>query len=343
MVRLIGCYLPGLIFRIWTLLGNLRIFHSFYQRMYLQFLFLFLSLSAMNPVALICQGQAQNGITGSGKMRIASCQFPVSDRILDNYKWIEKQVIEAKIMKADVVHFPECALSGYPGSDFQSMNDFDWHLLHSCTDSVLNLAKDLKIWIILGSMHQLSGINKPHNSLYVIDPEGHIVDRYDKRFCTSGDLGFFSPGDHFVNFEINGINCGLLICYDIRFPELYRGYKQSDTDLIFQSFYNARQKKGSIHPLIMPVTAQARAATNYFYMSLTNSSARESWPCCFITPDGLVQNRLSVNEPGILISEVDINKKYYDASAPYRGDAINGKLNSGEVIRDERSLNRNNH
>ncbi len=279
----------------------------------------------------------------SGKIRIASCQFPISDNIYQNYEWIEKQTIESKLKKADVVHFPECALSGYPGSDFETMDGYEWDKLSVATDSIMLLARSLKIWIVLGSIHELSAENKPHNSLYVINPEGKIVDRYDKRFCTSGDLKYFSPGDHFVNFEINGVNCGLLICYDLRFPELYREYRKSDTDLIFQSFYNARQKKGSIHPLIMPITSQARAATNYFYMSLTNSSAPESWPCYFITPDGLVQNKLTLNEPGILISEVDINRTYYDASGPYRNNAINGKLNSGDIIKDDRSFDRKSH
>ena len=275
-----------------------------------------------------------------GQIRIASCQFPVSANIKTNLKWIEEQITEAKINKADIAHFPECALSGYPGSDMNSLDNFNWDELFSATDSITALAKKLKIWVILGSIHRLSGENKPHNSLYLIDSEGKIADRYDKRFCTGGDLKYFSPGDHFVTFDINGVKCGLLICYDIRFPELYRQYRKSDTDLLFQSFYNARQKEGSIHPIIMHITAQARAATNYFYMSLTNSSAAESWPCYFITPDGLIQNKLQANEPGVLISDLNTESRYYDASNPYRLDAINGKLNSGECINDPKSTDR---
>lgn len=312
-------------------------------RILFRFLFIILSLGALIQYFSALDALAQSPTEKSGILRIASCQFPISNKIDVNYKWIEKQVIESKLKKADIVHFPECALSGYPGTDMETMDGFEWDKLSAATDSIMLLARSLKIWIVLGSIHQLSDENKPHNSLYVINPEGKIVDRYDKRFCTSGDLKYFSPGDHFVNFEINGINCGLLICYDLRFPELYREYRKTDTDLIFQSFYNAKQKKGSIHPIIMPVTSQARAATNYFYMSLTNSSAPESWPCYFITPDGLVQNKLTLNEPGILISDVDINKKYYDASSPYRENAINGKLNSGETIRDDLSLDRKSH
>jgi predicted amidohydrolase len=277
---------------------------------------------------------------GSGKMRVASCQFPVSADIKSNYQYIENQMIEAKLGKADVVHFPECALSGYPGTDMMSLDNFNWDELHSITDSVMALAKKLNIWVIMGSLHRLSGTNKPHNSLYVITPEGKILDRYDKRFCTGTDLKYCSPGDHFVTFKINGVKCGLLICYDIRFPELYREYRKLGCDLIFQSFYNARQDKGSIHPVIMHISAQTHAATNYFYMSLSNSSSPESWPCYFITPDGLVQNNLTPNVAGILISDVDISTEYYDASREYRQDAMNGKLNSGETIQDTLSARR---
>lgn len=287
---------------------------------------------------MYAQNQIQNQV--NGKIRIASCQFPVSSSIRENFLWIKNQMIEAKLKKADIVHFPECALSGYPGTDMTSLDNFDWDELFKATDSMMSLAKELKIWVILGSIHRLSGSNKPHNSLYLIDAEGNITDRYDKRFCTGGDLEYFTPGDHFVTFNINGVNCGLLICFDIRFPELYRQYRKLNADVIFQSFHNARQKIGSIHPVIMHITAQAMAASNYFYMSLTNSSVAESWPCYFITPDGLVQNKLTDNVPGILISDVDISTSYYDASKPYRSDAINGKLNSGECVSDPKSVNR---
>lgn len=297
-------------------------------------------------VACLCltgngsQAQEPKNNPESGKLRVASCQFPVSSEIRENFDWIREQMIESKLKKADIVHFPECALTGYPGADMNSLEDLNWDELHSATDSIMKLAGELKIWVILGSVHRLSGDNKPHNSLYLINPDGKIEDRYDKRFCTTGDLKYFSPGDHFVTFKINGINCGLLICYDIRFPELYRQYRKLNTDVIFQSFHNARQKTGSIHPVIMHITAQGIAGTNYFYMSLTNSSAAESWPCYFITPDGLVQNKLTTNVPGILISDIDISRDYYDAGKPFRLDAINGKLNSGECVEDPKSADR---
>ena len=279
-------------------------------------------------------------IQPDGKLRIAACQFPVNGKISENANWIKKQMRIAKVNGAELVHFPECALSGYGGADWKDIEKLDWELLRQETQSIMALAKELKMWVILGSSHPLSGSNKPHNSLYVINPHGKIIDRYDKRFCTTGDLKYYSPGDHFVVFEIHGIQCGLLICYDVRFPELYREYRKLGAEVIFQSFYNARHNENCIHPKIMPVSAQVRAATNAFFMSLTNSSAPYSWPCHFIQPDGLVEQKLTRNKPGILYADIDINRKYYDPSKPYRMDAIHGKLNSGINVIDEKSKDR---
>jgi predicted amidohydrolase len=301
------------------------------------FLFLLLVLLPVHTLF----GQHVNSYEKKGQITIASCQFPISEDLQSNATWIMKQMESAHDSGAHVLHFPECALTGYPGVDMQTMDYIDWDKLKTYTDSIMILAKRLKVWVILGSIHPLEEGYKPMNSLYVIDPNGKIAERYDKRFCTTGDLNYFCAGDHFSSIEINGVKCGLLICYDIRFPELYREYSKMDVDVVFQSFYNARQKPGGIHPKIMPVTAQARAATNHFYMSLTNSSAPSSWPCHMITPDGLIQSKLETDTSGILISEVDLSEKFYDASKAYREKALNGTLSSEKSPETARSKNRN--
>jgi predicted amidohydrolase len=291
-------------------------------------------------LVVVLAGGRIAGAEGGGTLRLATCQFPVSADARANGEWVRTQMRKASAEKADLVHFSECALSGYAGVDIPSVDDLDWDALHHETGSILALARELKLWVVLGSTHRLSGGHKPHNCLYVISPEGTIVDRYDKRFCTTGDLRHYAPGDHFVTFEVRGVRCGLLVCYDIRFPELYREYSKLGVRLMLHSFYNARQKEGSIHPKIMPVTARAYAGVNNMFVSINNSSAPRSWPSRFITPDGLVEARLPTDEPGVMVNVVDIHKRYYDASSPFRSDAIHGKLNSGEVVDDPRSKDR---
>ncbi|QEG33216.1 carbon-nitrogen hydrolase family protein [Bythopirellula goksoeyrii] len=288
-------------------------------------------------------GEARTEVSSvgeSGQLNVATCQFPVSSDISENAKWIRKQMRQASEQEADIAHFSETALSGYAGVDRPDMKDYDWNLHSVEFESILALAKELELWIVLGSAHRLSEGHKPHNSLYVINDQGNIIDRYDKRFCTNGDLRHYSPGDHFVTFDIHGVRCGLLICYDIRFPELYRQYCSQGVQLMFHSFHNARQKPGKIHPKIMPPTAQARAATNGMFISINNSCVKHSWASLFITPDGLIEQRLETDRPGVMVNCVDVQKVYYDASREYRMQSIQGVWNSGETVIDPRSTDR---
>ena len=271
-------------------------------------------------------------------LNVAACQFAVSDSISHNAGIIRKYMQGAKNNAADIAHFPECALSGYAGTDFESFDGFDWNLLKKEMESVMTLAGQLGIWVVLGSTHRLSGDNKPHNSLYLINPDGQIAGRYDKRFCTKRDLGYYTPGSRFVHFEINKIRCSLLICFDLRFPEIYRALQQEGVDCIFQSFYNARQKGKSVHKHIMRQTMQCRAATNYFWVSLVNASgAYCPYGSCLIRPDGKIVATLKINVIGFMVNNVNLDEDYYDPSAPFREMAISGALSNGPEVDDPRS------
>ena len=118
------------------------------------------------------------------KLNVATCQFPVDGDVERNCGYVLRQMTAAKKRRADVVHFSESCLSGYPGVEFPSFQGFDWKLLDHCTRQVMDQARNLRVWVILGTSHRLSGRHKPHNSLYIINDRGRIIDRYDKMFCT---------------------------------------------------------------------------------------------------------------------------------------------------------------
>lgn len=276
----------------------------------------------------------------AGSLIVATCQFPVSKGIGRNASRIRKMMKEAAARRADVVHFPEAALSGYAGVDLRSWEGYDWDLLKEETLGIIRLAQEEGIWVILGSAHPLSRGHLPHNCLYAISPEGLIVERYDKRFCTEQDLKYYSPGTHLSIFEINGVRCGMLICYDVRFPEIYREYKKLGAQMIFHSFYNARAKRPGIHKIIMRPSVQTRAATNYLWVSVSNSSAYSSWPSIFVQPDGRIAGQLRCDRPGIMVNTVDTGRKLYDASRHHRDLAMKGVLNTGMPVRDPRSESR---
>jgi deaminated glutathione amidase len=300
-----------------------------------------------------------SGLTGPAGLMVATCQFPVSGDIGQNADWITRQLTEAAGRGARVAHFPEGALSGYAGTDFPSFTGFGWTMLDRATERVREQARQLGIWVVTGSAHRFSDVSKPHNSLYVIGADGQIVTRYDKRFLGGPDLDHYSPGNHFSTWTIDGIACGALICYDYRFPELYRHHVTLGTQLMFHSFHagNIPAEKiaaigaamgteyAALNPaatftypgITMPAVMTASAACNNVWISCPNSSAPESmWPAFFVRRDGVTTGRLERNAPGVLISLADTGQDLYDSTGPWRRRAIAGVLHSGELAEEDR-------
>jgi len=280
-----------------------------------------------------------------------------------------RQMAAASRRGARVAHFPEGALSGYAGIDFEGFAGFDWDRLGAATAEMADRARRLGIWVVAGSAHRLSGAHKPHNSLYVISDSGQFAERYDKRFCSgdpagqTGDLAHYSPGDHASTWTIDGVRCGALICHDYRYPELYRDYVQRGVQLVFHSFHAAaasperiaaigsaigasyqRLNPAATHTypgITMPATMTAAAACNHVWISCPNSSAPQScWPAFFVRADGITTGRLRRNVPGVLISAVDTGQDLYDSTAAWRQPAISGTLHSGTLVSDPRSDDR---
>jgi predicted amidohydrolase len=273
-----------------------------------------------------------------GKIRVATCQFAEGFNPRRNAAVVRRYLAAAKARRADLVHFHEAAMSGYLARDAApAPQDFDWPALRQATEGVCAEAKRLKLWVVLGSAHPLTPPHKPTNCLYLIDPAGRIRDRYDKRFCTAGDLKAYTPGDRFVVFNLNGVRCALLTCYDVRFPELYRGLKALGVEALFQSFHNGYTDGPGIHDKIMRPTAQAHAGINYFWISMNNSSGCYSrWPSVFIQPDGAIAASLKRNAAGMMVNIIDTSRKFYDAGVKFRQLAMKGVLHTGRLVEDAR-------
>lgn len=272
-------------------------------------------------------------------LRIATCQFRETFQPRRNALRIHRYLAAAKKAGADVVHFHEGALSGYGPTINKA--DYDWAALLETTEELREEARRKKLWVILGSAHPLTPPNKPHNSLYLISPEGQISDRYDKRFLMPADLPVYSPGDHFVTFTINGIRCGLLICFDLRFPELYRELLKLKVQVLFQSFNTGGFDGPGLHGQVLPATLQGHAGINAMWISAANSARPHSrWGSVFITPEGLITARLSPNRSGLMINTLDLRQRFYDPIGQDRFHAAEGALSNSTPIDDLRSRNR---
>ena len=236
------------------------------------------------------------------QVSIATAQFPVSKNIQKNLKYM-LDLTQSASKSADVIHFSETSLGGYAGADFESWDNYDWGALEAAEKDIRKIAKANNIAIVCGTNKRIADGDVRNRLLYV-SAKGREVAHYDKRFCTPGDLKHYRTGRSFATFKINGIKFGMLICYDVRFPELYREYKKLGVQVLLHSFYNARAAGRNIHTTIMRAALQARAATNYLYVSGNNSSGYyQSWPSVFIQPDGTIVESCKQHTAGFIINE----------------------------------------
>jgi predicted amidohydrolase len=123
---------------------------------------------------------------------------------------------------------------------------------------------------------------------------------------TGHDTKYFSPGNQssVQTFKVNGIEIGVLICYDSAFPEMFNYYYKHNVKILLLSTYNAKNKGKSFIDEVTPAIIRSRAMDNEMWILSNNSSAPYSnWPTCIASPDGIIKEKLSKHKAGILYHE----------------------------------------
>ena len=238
------------------------------------------------------------------KLKVASCQFPVTEDIVRNSAYIQRYLRRAAHEGADLLHTSEACLSGYAGADYTTFQGYDWDTLRRETTKLRELAASLGLWLVLGSAHFLDEQTKPTNCVYLIDAAGKIVDRYDKRMCTPGDQLHYSAGRRFVTRTINGVKIGLAICYDVCYPQIYMAYREMGAKVMLHSFYNARDDGKNCLDVLNVREVPTRCADNQMWAVANNSSHPYShWASFVARPDATIAKQLKVNQAGMLVHE----------------------------------------
>ncbi len=243
-------------------------------------------------------------MTDARKLRIASCQFPVSADIGRNASYVRRYLRAAAAAGAHLLHTSETCLSGYAGTDFMSLANFDWDRLRAETDRLRAMAAETGLWLVLGSTHLLDARTPPTNCLYLITPSGRIVDRYDKCMLTSSDRKAYSAGNRLVTRVIRGVKVGLAICYDVCYPQIYAAYREQKVKLMLHSFYNARHAGRNCLDVLNGRQVPTRCADNRLWAVANNSSQPYShWGSFVARPDATIAQQLPMNRAGMLIHD----------------------------------------
>ena len=178
-----------------------------------------------------------------------------------------------------------------------------------------DLARRLGIWVHVGSLAIEVLPQKAVNRSFLIDPKGDIAARYDKIHMFDVDLaggesyresGSFRPGELAVAVDLPWGRVGLTICYDLRFPALYRALAEAGASFItIPAAFT--QQTGEAH---WHVLTRARAIeTGSFVLAAAQGGRHEDGRDTFghsiaIDPWGRVLAE-GGTEPGVIFADVD--------------------------------------
>ncbi len=148
-----------------------------------------------------------------------------------NIASLHRLAVQAMEQQPDVLLLPELWLTGFYPQPIQSYADVNGQK----TSAVLSaLAQTYQVNVVGGTVPILLG-DKVFNTSYIFDRQGQLVNTYQKThlFSPGGENRDFTAGDRLVTFYLDGIKCGILICYDMRFPEAARKLALAGISLLF--------------------------------------------------------------------------------------------------------------
>ena len=168
----------------------------------------------------------------------------------------------------DVSVLPEVWTTGYSlGALRKECEEEGSELLKS----ISKIAKDKNMAIVAGSVPYRRGDNKIYNTTFVFDRSGEIIADYDKihMFSLYNEERFFHPGGKRTEFAVDGIDAGLAICYDLRFPQLFRAMAVNGANIVFMPA-EWPESRGAAWRLLV----QARAVESQMYICAVNCTGK---------------------------------------------------------------------
>lgn len=270
-------------------------------------------------------------------LRIAIAQPTATEDPGRNGRTVRRLMREAAARRARLVQFPEGLLSGYAKEQGDDWDDVDWTAVHDELQRVVELAAELRLWVLLGSAHPLTTPNRPHNSAYVISDEGGLVDRYDKRFCSNTEITrFYTPGFDPVTFDVDGFRFGCALCIEVNFPEVFAEYERLGADCVLLSAY----------PLdsVFQTKARAHAAIYNYWIGLsTPAQTAHVVRSGLIGPDGDHVVRMG-DGADLVVGDLDREAPEFDIALtkarPWRASAREGGIYRSRRVEDPRSSDR---
>ncbi len=196
--------------------------------------------------------------------------------------------------------FPELSLSNFFRDDSKSKQDY-W--LNTCepipgpsTKSLEKLAQKEQIYLIVGMAEKSSLTMLPYNSSVLIGPDG-LIGTYRKTHLPPVEKDYFLTDNDFPVFPTPYGNIGMMICYDLAFPEVARALTLNGADIIVSIASNWQGGKGgiantpemkNIKSNMLETMPTVRAMENQVYIVICSATGK-----CDMGPRGIWEREAS--------------------------------------------------
>ena len=199
-------------------------------------------------------------------MKISCLQMDMKLGSVDeNFKHAKELIRNAAVDNPDVVILPETWNTGF----FPHENLYEL----SCKNGdrvkteIGGLAKELNVNIVAGSVSNVHD-DRIYNTAFIFNRDGECVAEYDKThlFTPMGEDEYYKYGESLCTFTLDGIQCGIIICYDLRFPELVRSLALSGINVLFVVSQWPKERIFHLHSLLT-----GRAIENQMFVVCCNS------------------------------------------------------------------------
>ncbi|MBM3705842.1 MAG: carbon-nitrogen hydrolase family protein [Actinobacteria bacterium] len=209
------------------------------------------------------------------KVSLALCQIHIKEEKSKNLKKAERMISAAAGNGADIIILPEMFNCPYQNSFFRKFSE---NYPGETTDMLSDLSKQFSVYIIGGSIPEKEE-SRIYNTSFSFDRKGSLIGKHRKAHLfdveIEGGIKFkeseiISAGDHVTVFETEFCRVGVAICYDMRFPEMFRSMSENGAKIIVvPAAFNMTTGPAHWH-----LTARARALDNQVYFVVV-SPARD--------------------------------------------------------------------
>jgi predicted amidohydrolase len=250
----------------------------------------------------------------SAAFRAACIQLRSSDDVAENIRVTSDLIREARAKGADFIATPENTTLMAPDGGAKLERSFSEDA-DPALPAFRQLAEELGVWLLVGSLAIKVSETRTANRSFLLDPKGRIAARYDKIHLFDVDLpsgetyresNTVAGGMRAVTAELPWGMCGLSICYDLRFPKLYRALAQKGAFLLtVPSAFTETTGKAHWHVLL-----RARAIENGAFVMAPaqggmHANGRQTYGhSMIIGPWGEILAEAGT-EPGVILAEID--------------------------------------